>query len=252
MRRHSSTYVTTDKIIDLVCCTEKWSVKFCHTKTLNNRTHFSTLSKMPNFNNEPSELIPQANTSHYVYENGLGDKIFYTSLSYLLLIWIVLSNFALIMVLLKYPVTTPSNVVIRVSLAVSDMILSFNICFLIVYVFFSTTFHLGFCGVMIGIIMANAYVPFLTTAALAIERYFFFVKPLKYQRFLKPAVVICCLLLLYVALAIYLLVVGQIHGHQVTNSEIFFSSTKFGYFACHDQGSHSNDFVIDDNLDCVE
>ena len=174
-----------------------------------------------------------------------GDTIAYTSLTVLLLFWIIPSNSALIVVLLKYPVTTLPNVIIRVSLAIGDILGSILTLILLIYIFFSPYFSHNLCGIFTDLIIATVYFAFIITSSLAIERYFFFVRPLRYGVILKPKVLIFSLISLYIALVFYLIVVGQIKGHELLSSALSHN------FACHNQSVCSNFYSFAYNCCCI-
>ena len=157
----------------------------------------------------------------FVYVNSLVERILYPLLVVVLFVWIIISNLAVIIVLLKYPVTTASNAVARVSLAVADIIVGLVVCCVICYIFISSSFQLDICGIMTGIGSATGGTSIIIATALAVERYYFFVKPLRYGIVLKPKCLMFSMISIYIALVIYFTVLGQIVGYQLGNSELY-------------------------------
>ena len=156
-----------------------------------------------------------------IYEISMTEKICYSSVILIFCLWIYVSNSTLIAVLLKYRVTTKLNRIIRIILALTDMsICSLAFCMLIPLLFMDSLFNLQFCSIVTDTAYALIYFSIMITATLAVERYVYLIKPLKYHLWLKSKYVVSFLLTFFTFLLLYFLIIGQVQKRQYDFTEL--------------------------------
>ena len=175
-----------------------------------NITNSSMISTQNNSHLDEVTLI----NNNQIYEISLIEKICYTLVILIFCLWIYVSNSTLIAVLLKYSVTTKPNRLIRIILALTDMsICSLAFCMLVPLLFMDSLFNLQFCSIVTDTSYALVYFSIMITATLAVERYVYLIKPLKYHLWLKSKYVAGFLLTFFTFLLVYFLLIGQLQKH---------------------------------------
>ena len=130
------------------------------------------------------------NLSSTVYINTLSEKIYPITII-LLFAWALLANIILIRVLLKYELITPQNTLIRVTLAVVDILMAcFGMHLILPLVFPETSLSIEHCSIITDLGYATGFFSFMVMAIMSFERYIFFVRPLKYTSYIKSRCVI--------------------------------------------------------------
>ena len=172
-----------------------------------------------------SSIISTQNNSHvnteHIYVHSKVQKLCYTSVILIFCLWIYASNSTLIAVLLKFRVTTKSNRTIRIILALTDMsICSLVFCVTVPILFKGDLFNLQFCSILTDTGHATIYFSIMVTATLAVERYIYLSKPLKYH-LLKPKHLAGFLLTCFTFILLYFLIYGQVQGHQYQFADFF-------------------------------
>ena len=188
---------------------------------------------MADINNDRKAILSQGNTttipvnstalivnatfgteSTTFYQNSFAERISFTIIVVVFLIWICGSNSTLVAVLLKYPVATRPNATIRIILALSDMLMCFqSLNVLISLWFMDSLFNIYFCGIASDIARSNFFFSFMVIATLATERYVYLLRPLKYHSLVKAKFIISFLVTYFTALSVYFLVYGYLYGY---------------------------------------
>ena len=162
-----------------------------------------------------------------IYRETLIEQISYTLAIGVFCVWIHASNCTLIRILLKYKITTSPNAAIRIILALTDMLMcSVATCALIPLWSMDNLFHLTFCSVMTDTAYGTGFFIFTIITTLAVERYLYFIKPLKYQSIVKSKYLVCILLVLFMVVLTYFLVSGHMYGHEYKVSELSCPATQ--------------------------